>query len=364
METNFFEVITPNTTRPVDGKRWMRVQATFEALWLATKHAKERMAQRGVSGADAIKATKKSGAILSPDGAVVTVIPDAWVGSQKKAGARAEKMAKAGTKALLSIQYSGKVPEANELPEGYSLAEIKSPYVALILGKKHMSIKNLLRKFHGTSYHVAEDSLWIWGPNDKVGGLRREIDLIENDAIRTKGPPIPEDDLPDGHVLRRIQVPHKVVGHVYGRKGGKIMKLQEDDIPASINMNEKTGLVHLWGEAAAVDKAYEAIAAVVDEAKAVEKCKAAKGLAAAEQSRDYKMKQYEKDMEAFRKAQPDLEAEVDRQKNQASEPHGKAKESKRKQKQAAKEARTITITKEDFEAARIADATRNAQRQD
>ena len=50
-----------------------------------TKHAQERMAQRGVSHSDAIKGKAKSGAIISPNGAVVTVIPDTWADQQKKA---------------------------------------------------------------------------------------------------------------------------------------------------------------------------------------------------------------------------------------------------------------------------------------
>ena len=46
-----------------------------------THHAKQRINQRGISQTDALKGTKKSGAVITSSGAVVTVVPEAWAAS-------------------------------------------------------------------------------------------------------------------------------------------------------------------------------------------------------------------------------------------------------------------------------------------
>lgn len=120
-------------------------------------------------------------------------------------------------------------------------------------------------------------------------------------------------------------------------------------------VNYKTHVLNVWGESKTVDQVCEAVTGAIQEAKHVVKRKNAKAEAVAKKSREKHTEQYEKDMQRFRTVNPDLETEMAKRKKGEVLPKSH-KETRRKQKQAAKdaarEAKTITITKQDLEAAR------------
>ena len=66
----------------IDNFRTTRTGDLKPATYL-THHAKQRIAQRGVSYADAIRGKRKTGVIEAPDGAIITVVPHAWLDQQK-----------------------------------------------------------------------------------------------------------------------------------------------------------------------------------------------------------------------------------------------------------------------------------------
>ena len=54
----------------------------FEACRVyLTQHAKQKINELGISQTNALKGTKKSGAVIASSGAVVTVVPEAWAAS-------------------------------------------------------------------------------------------------------------------------------------------------------------------------------------------------------------------------------------------------------------------------------------------
>lgn len=276
-----------------------------------TKHAKVRMAERGVSQKDAIKGTKKAGAIVSPSGAVVTVIPDAWRTSSTGKGEIA-----AGKRSRDSRSRVGKkatpVPAEDALPDGHALVKVTLAQpnisVGFVLGKKHSRIQEVMANHPGTSYQVDGATISVWGPSTETGRLQRQISLLEQEALEASvmiyGPSLPVGDLPNGHTRRRIVVPELAIGHVFGKAGRNIAKLREEHSPAAfINFDRKTGVMNVWGEAPGVENVCSAVAAVVEVAKKTKARIDARKAKAAEKSREKKMKQHKNDMEAFSKAE-------------------------------------------------------------
>jgi hypothetical protein len=290
-----------------------------------TKHAKERMAERGVSVAHAIKGTAKSGAVIAPNGAVVTVIPEAWSSNRRN-----EKNASAG-KSPRSKSRIAVVPKEDELPKDHALVEVTSVYMGLLLGKEHADILKRTQKYPRTKYAVIDGTLWIWGPNEKVKSLRHDIEVKEQEVIDKYGPPVPNDALPAGHTRRRIVIPEIAAGHVIGKKGNNIKKLREECDSLSISMNSRNIVMNVWGESSAVDRICKAIATSVEKAKRMKKRNQLKTAAVAKRSLEKRMGERQKKAKQKKGESPSL---------------GR-KEKKRKQKQAARQARSLLrITKE------------------
>jgi uncharacterized NAD-dependent epimerase/dehydratase family protein len=117
------------------------------ALRYLTYHAKKRLAERVVSQNDAIKGTKKSGAIMASNGAVVTVIPEAW------AAANAERARREHHNKEDKSTNRRQHPDMNtqKLPSGYSrivMTLAKSNILGIVLGKKHWDMSELIAKQH------------------------------------------------------------------------------------------------------------------------------------------------------------------------------------------------------------------------
>lgn len=337
-----------------------------------TQHAKQRMAQRGVSQRDAIRGTKKSGAIIAPtSGAVVTVIPEAW--------AAADKDRKKKKKADMRDDKEGKkvsrppAPSADALPDGYARADItlaQKNTMGLVLGKKHSNIQRLIAK-HPSPEHIryqvdGDRNILLWGPEISVDRLVGEIGVLEKAATETAnamfGPPVP-DEMPEGNAHRRIVVPDVGIGHVKGKKGRNISKLRTDHTAALINFDGKTGVMHVWGRPDEVDDICGAVAKITEGAKNAKKRDIAKRVKAAKASNDRRAKDFEADNNVFRK--PDYDSSCEKSANKkekgSSSPNiqkekggssNSSKPSKKKQKEIAKQARTIEITKDDIRAAR------------
>lgn len=270
-----------------------------------TKHAKKRMKERGVSVSEAIKGKTKAGAIITPGGAVVTVVPDSW--------ARNHAMCKAPRSKTRNHRISN-VPKKEALPKDHSIVEIKSDYMGHLLGKKHANISKHIRKYPKTKYEVVKGSLWIWGPKEKVECLRCDIKRHEQKVAAKCGPPIPNGTLSADQTRRRIVIPEVLVGNIVGKNGANIKKLREECEITAVSINMQSNVMNVWGEAATVDAVCKRVATAVAAAKSTEKRRRARKAAVAKKSLMKKMEHH-----------------------------------KRKQKQAAKnaarEARTIVVDK-------------------
>ena len=290
------------TTRTGDLKPWTYV----------TKHAQERMAQRGVSHSDAIKGKATSGAIIAPNGAVVTVVPNTWVDQRKKARAHSRSLhsgrdqRKPPSRINAREQHTLQIPEASSLPGGHSLKKLKVNYLGFVLGSRHSNIKKLiLRKYPGIHYSVVQQDFWIWGEKKKASSLSNDLHALDREAIDAYGPPIPrEDTLPNGEVMKRIVVPKNTIPHIFGAHKQKLKKMREEAGSAvSISAGEiKRNVLCIWGRADAVEKTYNRINNAIKDAKVIERQKAEKRRIVAKESQKNKMAQYKKDMEAFRRA--------------------------------------------------------------
>lgn len=281
-----------------------------------TKHAQERMAQRGVSHSDAIKGKAKSGAIIAPDGAVVTVIPDTWVDQQKKARAqsrslhsgRDQKKPSSRVDFRKKNEHIPKIPKASSLPKGHSIQHLKVNYPGFILGPSHRNIKKFIaRKYPGISYAALQEEICIWGVREKVDSLSRDLQALDRKAIDDFGPPIPEEEtLQNDEVMKHIVVPKNTIPHIFGAGKQKLKKMRVEAGPrVSINageMKENGHVLCIWGRAEAVEKTYNEINNAIVDAKVIERQKAEKRRLVAKESQKNKMAQYKKDMEAFRRA--------------------------------------------------------------
>lgn len=276
-----------------------------------TKHAKERMAQRGVSLSDAIKGKGKSGAIIAPNGAVVTVVPDTWADQQKKARAQSrqdQRKPSSRIDARKKGEHITKIPKASFLPKGHSIQHIKLSYPGFILGPSHRNIKKFIAiKYPGISYASLQREICIWGKREKVDSLSRDLQALDRKAIDDFGPPIPEEEtLQNDEIIKHIVVPKNTISYIFGSGKQKLKKMREEAGPAvSINtgeMKENGHVLCIWGRADAVEKTYKEINNAIEDAKVIERQKAEKRRIVAKESQKNKMSQYKKDMEAFRRA--------------------------------------------------------------
>jgi hypothetical protein len=118
------------------------------------------------------------------------------------------------------------VPKEDELPKDHTLVEYTSANIGLLLGKKHVNILKLSRNHPRTRYEVVDESLWIWGPSERVKNLCRAIQTNEQELIDEVGPPVPKGALPAWHTRRRVVVPQIVAGHLIGKNGSNLKKLR------------------------------------------------------------------------------------------------------------------------------------------
>ena len=281
-----------------------------------TKHAQERMSQRGVSRSDAIKGKVKSGAIIAPNGAVVTVVPGTWVDQQKKARAqsrslhpgRDQRKPSSRVDSRKKNEHITKIPRASTLPRGHSIQHLKVSYPGFILGPSHRNIKKFIaRKYPGISYASLQRDICIWGIREKVDSLSRDLQALDRKAIDEFGPPIPEEEtLRNDEIIKHIVVPKNVIPHIFGAGKQKLKKMREEAGPTvSMNvgeMKENGQVLCIWGRAETVEKTYKEINSAIEDAKVIEWQKAEKLRIVAKESQKNKMAQYKKDMEAFRRA--------------------------------------------------------------
>ena len=111
-----------------------------------SKHAQRRVKERGVSPLDALKGTKKSGAILSDDRRkVITAIPEGW---QKNAGAI--------RRGKEEQNKQSRIPDEDKLPPGpiKLLLKLEPATIGHVLGKSHSNIKRMTESRQGTAYCV------------------------------------------------------------------------------------------------------------------------------------------------------------------------------------------------------------------
>jgi hypothetical protein len=116
----------------------------LKALRHLTHHAKKRLAERAVSQNDTIKGTKKTGAIMASNRAVVTVIPEAWAAANAE---RARHEHHKQDKSTNRRQHPD--IHTQKLPSGCSrivMTLAKSNVLGTVLGKKHWNMSELIAK--------------------------------------------------------------------------------------------------------------------------------------------------------------------------------------------------------------------------
>lgn len=153
---------------------------------------------------------------------MVTVVPKAWSSNNRNPNKVNNNTETKETRSRIT-----NVPKEDALPKGHTVLEMKSGRLGYILGKKHANILRLVRKYPGTKYSPVGESLWIWGPEEKVDSLQRDIELNEKESIEKFGPAIPTGVLPAGHTQRCMEIPEIVFGHIVGKHGKNIEELRE-----------------------------------------------------------------------------------------------------------------------------------------
>lgn len=262
-----------------------------------SKHAQQRAKERGVSISDVLKGKPKSGAIVSDGGKVITVIPEAWKNNagtmlQTKVKERPEKPV-----------YHSNVPHDKLLPKGNCILSlnIASNTIGVLLGKKHSNIKKMTQGCPGTQYELVGNDMTIWGPEENVKKLMKDIEIIVNDINGFTGPPIPEEKLPCGQIKRRILVAGCNIGHVIGKGKKNLVKMRDDHPAVSINFNCKSGDMYVWGDSVEVNKVCGKIASVAETANKMRARDNAKREKMGKASYDKKISQYVKDKKTFQK---------------------------------------------------------------
>ena len=263
-----------------------------------SKHAQQRIKQRGSSTSGALKGTHNSGAIISDDGKVITVIPEPW---KKNAGMIQRKNKVKSDKASVSFF---KVPDEQSLPNDHCILSLSIPpsVLGLILGKQHSSIKKMTNKCPGTYYVMNDNIITVWGPETNAKRLIQDIESRLDDVDGVIGPPVPEEKLPPGQCKRRILIANYNIGHVLGKGKQNLVKLREDNPTASINFSSKTGEMYVFGEIAGVDKVCDEVALIVDTAKQMRAKENARKERVGKASHDKKTRQHEDDKHAFQMA--------------------------------------------------------------
>ena len=253
-------------------------------------HARKRIKERGTSISDALKGKPKSGAIISDRGKVITVIPEAW---KKNAGMQQ----KAKPKKHL---YSSNVPNDKTMPKGHCILSLSIPSNAIgaILGKNHANIKQMIQGCPCTQYDLDGNRLTIWGPEEQVKRLMKNIDARVNASISGEtGPPVPP-----GQVKRRIIVAKNNIGHVLGKEKQNLVKMRKDHPTGAINFNGQTGEVYVFGEASEVNKVCDEIASITLMANKMRAKKNARKERVGKASHKEKNHKYEKDLKKNQKA--------------------------------------------------------------
>jgi hypothetical protein len=220
-------------------------------------HARTRIKERGISIGDALKGTQKSGAVLSDNGKVITVIPD----SSKK---------NAGTIARRNNEKPSKVPSKDQnLPVGHCMESIDIPsdVCGLILGVKHANILKMSAKYPRTQYEMNDNKMSLWGPEDEVKALTKDIEvrlnqLMNEERVRRRPPPLPEGELPPGHIKIHWIIAQRNICHVIGKDGKKLAELKKEHPAASIHINSETGQTYIFGEATDVNIVRDKIASI------------------------------------------------------------------------------------------------------
>jgi len=234
-----------------------------------TKHAHQRIKERGCSMIAAMKGTKKSGAIISDNGKVITVIPEGW---KKNAGAIQLQNNDASRKQL----RPSRIPDEKNLPKGSCLSTLTIPsnVIAIVLGKEHSNIQSKIKQLGlGLRYEFNENTITIWGSEEyKVKRLMEYVDTCVSNSHRDTGPPIPKGQFPSGQTKRCIFVAECNIGRVLGKAKHNLKKMRADHSPAaSINFNCKNGEMNVWGETAQVNKVCDEVASIVVLAKDMRK---------------------------------------------------------------------------------------------
>lgn len=224
------------------------------------KPALDHIIDKEISTSNSMKAEVEAGSYESVGGEVVTVIAER---SESNAGTTKRKdMSKKPV-------YPSKAADMQTLPKGHGIASmsISSNAIGVILGKQHTNIKMMIQRFPGTNYHMDGNTITIWGQEQFVKSLMKDIDIRVNAFNGVDGPSVPDGKLPQGEIKRRVRIADDNVGHVLGKGKKNLLKMRNDHPKASINFNNKTGEMFVFGEEHEVNKICDAIVIAVQKAK-------------------------------------------------------------------------------------------------
>ncbi|KAL7496163.1 hypothetical protein ACHAWX_000301 [Stephanocyclus meneghinianus] len=263
-----------------------------------SKHGQQRIKERGLSQRDALKDKRKSGAVVSDDGKIVTVIPESW---KKNAGSFQRKINQKNSRKPVR---TSKVPDEKSLPIGHCVLPLDIPpsVIGIIIGKQHSNIKKMIQSCPGTYYDVESDIMTIWGLEESVKKLSNDITSMMNDIHGVRGPQIPEGKLPPGHTKTCILLADCDIPHVLGRGKENLKKIRDENPNVIINLNNKTREIYVVGETDAVNKVCQGIDVITAKSEEIRIKTRAWKERAGKESYDQKLSQYENDMKAFQSA--------------------------------------------------------------
>ena len=214
-----------------------------------TNHAKQRINERGISQTDALKGTKKSGAVITSSGAVVTVVPEAW------ASANIKRVESKKNHQFGASSQDVRMQDCNKFKfGGYQVGVVisDSKIIGQIIGKNHSNIMKLKQKHSDAINHqVNGNKIVLSGPQIAVDRLADEIRRLKT-KLSSDSEHEPPTNLPSGHSFKRIVVADVAKGHVIGKGGQTIRQLKEDH-EASMSFDGNTGVMIIWGEVDAVN---------------------------------------------------------------------------------------------------------------